>query len=145
LTTTGLFIGAAPLAANLRAACARARSDPATARAAYTAAIAAAEETSMLPTDGHETTQGGGGGGGVRSSSLSAPKAAARMGGGEMEMPFAVEVGRAESGLASLALEAGDHDVVEARRIFEQAERRLERAGSIVLARQVKRSKEAAI
>jgi hypothetical protein len=144
LTTTGLFIGAAPLAANLRAACARARSDPATARAAYTAAIAAAEETSMLPTDGHETTQGGGGGGGVRSSSLSAPKAAARMGGGEMEMPFAVEVGRAESGLASLALEAGD-DVVEARRIFEQAERRLERAGSIVLARQVKRSKEAAI
>ena len=121
----GFFAGATPLAANLRASCALARSECDTARAAYTKAIDAV--TAMKPVAAVSATAAGGlagGGAGLDPSTKSTT-------------PYMIELCRAESGLAGLDLHDGDS--TGARKRLENAVRRLQQAGSVVLARQVER------
>jgi hypothetical protein len=122
---TGFYAGATPLAANLRASCALARSECDTARVAYLAAIDAV--TAMRPVAAVSATATGGfagGGAGLDSSEKSTT-------------PFVIELCRAESGLAELDLQDG-HSAA-ARKRLEMAVRQLQQAGAVVLARQVER------
>ena len=120
----GFFAGATPLAANLRASCALARSERDTARAAYSKAIDAV--TAMKPVAAVSATAGGFAGGGTGLDLAE-----------KSTTPYMIEMCRAESGLAGLDLQDGDS--AGARKRLEMAVRRLQQAGSVVLARQVER------
>jgi Tfp pilus assembly protein PilF len=120
----GFFAGASPLAANLRASCAVAQSEYGTARTSYLKAIDAV--TAMKHVAAGSATAGGLAG---ESAGLGLP--------GKSTMPYAIELCRAETGLAGLDLQAGDS--AAARKRLETALRRLQQAGSVVLARQVER------
>eukprot|EP01043_Picozoa_sp_COSAG02_P041073 COSAG02_NODE_3377_length_6840_cov_2.129061_4_plen_131_part_00 len=119
----GFFAGASPLAANLRASCALARSEYDTARASYSKAIDAV--TAMKHVASASATATGGLAGEGAGLDLS----------DKTMMPYVIELCRAESGLAGLDLQAGDS--AAARKRLETAGQRLQQAGSVVLARQV--------
>ena len=117
----GFFAGATPLAANLRASCALAQSDSATAHAAYSKAIDAVK--AMKPVAAVSATGGfSGEDAGVSSA-------------GKSMTSYVIELCRAESGIACLELQGGDS--ADAQKRLETVVRRLQQAGSVVLARQV--------
>ena len=112
---TNAFLGAMPLASNLRAACACARSDPATAKEAYCAAIDAVGSMDVIRAVGSMD-------GADKGRGSPAPQESS---------PFAVEIARAETGLAELEHAGGNG--YKARKMLEGAASKFGEVGAMVL------------